>query len=119
VLRLATENTRWGYRRIHGELTGLGYRAAPSTVWRILKHAGFDPAPRRCAPTWREFLNAQAAAIVACDFFTIDTVFLVIKCLPSKVPDELSGYPAVINQKRLAEYVRLTPRRVTARVLIL
>ena len=76
VLRLATENTGWGYRRIHGELTGLGYRVAPSTVWRILKHAGLDPAPRRSGPTWREFLNAQAAAIVACDFFTIDTVFL-------------------------------------------
>ena len=37
VLRSATENTGWGYRRIHGELTRLGYRVAPSTVWRILK----------------------------------------------------------------------------------
>ena len=46
-----------GYRRIHGELTGLGYRVAPSTVWRILKSAGFDPAPRRGGPTWREFLK--------------------------------------------------------------
>jgi transposase InsO family protein len=45
-------------------------------VWWILKRAGLDPAPRRCGPTWRELLNAQAAAIVACDFFTIDTVFL-------------------------------------------
>jgi transposase InsO family protein len=76
VLRFATENPGGGYRRIHGELTGLGHRVAPSTVWRILKRAGLDPAPRRCGPTWREFLNAQAAAIVACDFFTIDTVFL-------------------------------------------
>ncbi|MDQ3764662.1 MAG: hypothetical protein M3460_24915 [Actinomycetota bacterium] len=76
VLRLATENTGWGYRRIHGELTGLGHRVAPSTVWRILKRVGLDPAPCRCGPTWREFLNAQAATIVACDFFTIDTVFL-------------------------------------------
>jgi putative transposase len=76
VLRFATENTDWGYRRIHGELIGLGYRVAPSTVWRILKRAGLDPAPHRCGPTWREFLDTQAAAIVACDFFTIDTVFL-------------------------------------------
>jgi putative transposase len=76
MLRLATENTGWGYRRIHGELTGLGHRVAPSTVRRILKRAELDPAPRRCGPTWREFLNAQAAAIVACDFSTIDTVFL-------------------------------------------
>lgn len=57
VLRLASENAGWGYRRIHGELTGLGYRVAPSTVWRILKSAGFDPAPRRGGPTWREFLK--------------------------------------------------------------
>jgi transposase InsO family protein len=45
-------------------------------VWRILKRAGLDPAPRRCGPTWREFLTAQATTIMACDFFTIDTVFL-------------------------------------------
>ena len=47
VLEMAYDNTSWGYRRIHGELTGLGYRLAPSTVWKILKDAGIDPAPRR------------------------------------------------------------------------
>jgi len=49
VLRLASENSTWGYRRIHGELAGLGYRLAPSTVWSILKRAGVDPraSPRR------------------------------------------------------------------------
>jgi putative transposase len=76
VRRFATENPGWGYRRIHGELAGLGHRVAPSTVWRILKRAGLDPAPRRCGPTWREFFTAQATTIVACDFFTVDTVFL-------------------------------------------
>lgn len=76
VRRLATENPDWGYRRIHGELARLGHRVAPSTVWQILKRSGFDPAPRRVGPTWREFLTAQANTIVACDFFTIDTVFL-------------------------------------------
>jgi putative transposase len=76
VHRFATENPDWGYRRIHGELAGLGYRVAPSTVWQILKRAGLDPAPRRVGPTWREFLTVQATTIVACDFFTIDTVFL-------------------------------------------
>jgi putative transposase len=72
VLRFATENPGWGYRRIHGELAGLGHRVAPSTVWRILPRAGFNPAPPRAGPTWREFLTTQATTIVACDFFTID-----------------------------------------------
>ena len=76
VLRMARENPRWGYRRIQGELVGLGHRVAASTVWKILKDAGLDPAPRRAGPTWRQFLSAQAHAIVAIDFAHVDTVFL-------------------------------------------
>ncbi len=72
VLRLARENPGWGYRRIHGELAGLGVKIAASTVWEILKKAGMDPAPRRTAPTWPQFLRSQAEAILACDFFTAD-----------------------------------------------
>lgn len=52
VLRLAGENPGWGYRRIHGELAGLGIEVAPSTVWEILNEAGIPPAPRRSGPTW-------------------------------------------------------------------
>jgi putative transposase len=76
VLRMARENPRWGYRRIQGELVGLGHRVAAATVWKILKDAGLDPAPRRAGPTWRQFLSAQAHAIVAIDFAHVDTVFL-------------------------------------------
>ena len=76
VLRLAAENPTWGYRRIHGELVGLGYPVAPATVWRILKRAGVDPAPRRAGQTWRRFLRTQASTILATDFFTVDTVLL-------------------------------------------
>jgi putative transposase len=76
VLRMARENSRWGYRRIHGELIGLGHTVAASTVWKILKDAGLDPAPRRSGPTWRQFLSAQARAILAVDFAHVDTVFL-------------------------------------------
>jgi len=65
-----------GYRRIHGELTGLGFKVAPSTVWQILTDAGIDPAPRRAGQAWREFLAGQAATILAVDFFHVDTVFL-------------------------------------------
>jgi transposase len=59
VLEMARDNPAWGYRRIHGELTGLGYKLAPSTVWQILKDAGIDPAPRRTGQTWRAFLAGQ------------------------------------------------------------
>jgi len=75
-LRLAAENPTWGHRRIHGELARLGRQIAASTVWKILHHAGVDPAPRRAGPTWKQFLTAQAHAMLACDFFTVDTVFL-------------------------------------------
>ena len=70
VLRLARENPGWGYRRIHGELAGLGVKVAASTAWEILKKAGIDPAPRRTRRAWSQFLRSQAEAILACDFFT-------------------------------------------------
>jgi putative transposase len=76
VLRMAADNPRWGHRRIQGELTRLGHRIAPSTVWEILTAAGIDPAPRRSGPTWKQFLTAQAHAIISCDFLTVDTVLL-------------------------------------------
>jgi hypothetical protein len=60
VLRLATENPTWGYRRIHGELATMGVRLAPSSVWAILRRHGIEPTPRRSGPTWAEFLRAHA-----------------------------------------------------------
>ena len=72
VRRLARENPGWGYRRIHGELAGLGVKVAASTVWEILKASGIDPARRQAGPTWSQFLRSQAGAILASDFFTAD-----------------------------------------------
>jgi putative transposase len=72
VLRLARENPGWGYRRIHGELAGLGVKIAASTTWEILKKAGIEPVPRGTGPTWSQFLRSQAETILACDFFTAD-----------------------------------------------
>jgi putative transposase len=76
IVRLARENPGWGYRRIQGELVGLGVKLAASTVWAILKEAGIEPAPKRSESSWAEFLRAQAASILECDFLTVDTLFL-------------------------------------------
>ena len=76
VIRIATENPAWGHRRVQGELVRLGHPVAASAVWQILHDAGIDPAPRRVGPTWREFLAAQAHAIIACDFLVVETVLL-------------------------------------------
>jgi putative transposase len=75
VLRLARENPRWGYQRIAGELNKLGVAVSPSSF------AGCSPTralvrPRRSGPSWRKFLRAQAATVVACDFFTVETALL-------------------------------------------
>jgi putative transposase len=74
VLRLARENSCWGYRRIHGELLVLGVKIAASTVWEILREAGIDPAPQRTSETWATFLRSQAEAILAADFFEVVTL---------------------------------------------
>jgi hypothetical protein len=72
VLRLARENPDRGYRKIHGELAGLGAKVAAPAGREILNNAGIGPAPRRAEPTWPQFLRSQAEAILACDFFTAD-----------------------------------------------
>jgi putative transposase len=76
VLQLARENPAWGYRRIQGELIGLGHPLAAATVWKILKTAGIDPSPRRSEPTWKQFLATQARTILAVDSAHVDTDFL-------------------------------------------
>jgi len=76
VLRVARENPRWGYQRIVGELRGLGISVSATTVRKILRQAGLGPAGERSGLTWRAFLRAQAASMLAVDFFTVETVSL-------------------------------------------
>ncbi|SDM25408.1 Integrase core domain-containing protein [Nonomuraea jiangxiensis] len=76
IVRMARESPTWGHRRIQGEFARLGYNIAASTVWEILHAAGIGPAPRLAGPTWRQFLAAQAHAIVACDFLVVETIML-------------------------------------------
>jgi hypothetical protein len=73
---MATENPTWGYRRVHGELAGLGDQLGASTVWKILNTAGVHPSPRRSGPTWTPFLKAPAHGILACDLFHPETINL-------------------------------------------
>jgi putative transposase len=76
IVRLARENTTWGYLRIVGELRRLQIEVSPSLVRNVLSAAGVPPAPQRDRLSWRCFLRAHAASVLACDFFTIDTVLL-------------------------------------------
>jgi putative transposase len=76
VLRFGRENPGWGYSRIAGELLKLGLRVSPSTIRRIVIAGGLTPAPRRSGPSWQQFLRRQAASMLACDFFTVETISL-------------------------------------------
>jgi putative transposase len=76
ILRLARENPHWGYKRIVGELKGLGIPVSATSVRKVLLGAGLQPAPQRTHSSWRAFLRAQAASTLACDFLTVETIFL-------------------------------------------
>jgi putative transposase len=76
ILRLARENAHWGYKRIAGELKGVGVTVSATSVRKMLLEAGMRPAPKRAPSSWRAFLRAQAASVLACDFLTVETAFL-------------------------------------------
>jgi putative transposase len=78
LLRLATENPRWGYGKLEGELAKLGYDIGRSTIRDVLKRRGIPPAPERGkhGSSWRTFLAQYKDEIVACDFFTVETAWM-------------------------------------------
>jgi putative transposase len=79
VLRLARENPHWGYKRIAGELKGVGISVSATSVRKMLREAGLAPGPERAPSLWRAFLRAQAGTILACDFLTVVRGFLCIR----------------------------------------
>jgi len=76
IVRLAKENPRWGYKRIQGELQKLGIKVSATAIRKLLARRGLGPAPRWGGATWRQFLAQQASTMMACDFFTVETVWL-------------------------------------------
>src|SRR6266545_422514 len=76
ILRLARENPHWGYQRIGGELKGLDITVSATSVRKVLLEESLQPAPQRSQSSWRVFLQAQAASMLACDFLTVETAFL-------------------------------------------
>jgi hypothetical protein len=75
VIRLAKENSRWGYLRIVGELRKLGFSVSKTSVSTVLRQHNLSPAQRRSSPTWSQFHRSQAKRILATDFFHVDGVF--------------------------------------------
>ena len=76
LVRLAKENPRWGYDKIQGELLKLGHNLCASSVRKILKRHRITPAYERSSGSWRSFLEHYKDQILACDFFTVETIWL-------------------------------------------
>jgi putative transposase len=105
IVRLAAENPRWGYQRIKGELLRLGIQVSATAIRETLRRHGLDPAPRRTSTTWRSLLRQQAAGIIACDFFTVDTVWLFFIELDTRRV-HLAGVTANPNGAWVAQQAR-------------
>jgi putative transposase len=99
VLRMARENPRWGYIRIVGECRKLGILVSATSVRRILRRHRLGPAPRRSGPSWTEFVRAQATGMLACDFFTVETVGLTLH-LPRTSSTQVTRHAHTRGERR-------------------
>jgi transposase InsO family protein len=75
VVRLARENSGWGYDRIVGALANLGHSVSDQTVGNILRRHGIKPAPeRRQTTTWKDFIRRHMDVLAGTDFFTVEVL---------------------------------------------
>jgi transposase len=77
VVRMASENSDWGYDRIAGAMANLGYRLSDQTVGNILQRQGIPPAPeRKRTTTWADFIRAHLSVLAGTDFFSVEVLTL-------------------------------------------
>jgi putative transposase len=75
IVRMAKENSGWGYDRIVGALANLGHVVSDQTVGNILRRHGIAPAPKRSqSTTWKDFIATHIAVLAGTDFFTVEVL---------------------------------------------
>jgi transposase InsO family protein len=75
ILKMAKENSGWGYDRIVGALANLGHRVSDQTVGNVLRRHGMEPAPKRSQnTTWKEFIESHLAVLAGIDFFSVEVL---------------------------------------------
>jgi len=75
IVRMARENSGWGYDRIRGALANIGYRVSDKTVGNVLRRHGIAPAPGRSrTTTWKQFIQSHMAVLAGIDFFTVEVL---------------------------------------------
>ena len=75
IIKLAKENSGWGYDRIVGALANLGHVVSDQTVGNVLRRHGIAPAPKRSQTTaWKDFIAAHMAVLAGIDFFTVEVL---------------------------------------------
>ena len=75
VVKLARENSSWGYDRIVGALANLGHQISDQSVGNILRRRGIPPAwKRKQSTSWSDFIRSHMDVLAGTDFFTVEVL---------------------------------------------